>query len=311
VRTLNFNHLYYFWVVARLGGVSAASRELRLTQPTISAQIKQLEHALGEPLFLRTGREMTLTSTGQVVMRHAEEMFRLAESMIQTLKGRSVASGMSLAVGASDAVPKLIVRSILEPLRSLSPPVAFVCSEGRNEQLLAELGLNRLDLVITESLPVSAQPATVSAPLGESEIGLFAVPALAARYRRAFPSSLTGAPFVLPARGSALRDKLQAWFDESRIRPVVAAEADDRAMLNYLGQAGFGIIPAAAIIEEEITRQFGVERIGWCQGVRDEYYAVVSEHRRRHPAVSAVLASGRARFEALDGHNRNGPAAVP
>src|SRR5437899_219869 len=85
MRTLNFNHLYYFWVVARVGSITGASRELHLTQPTLSTQIKQLERELGAPLFARTGRQMVLTVTGQLVLRHAEQMFHACEELLDVI----------------------------------------------------------------------------------------------------------------------------------------------------------------------------------------------------------------------------------
>lgn len=302
MRTLNFNHLYYFWVVARLGSITAASRELHLTQPTLSTQIKHLESAMGEPLFTRTGREMVLTSAGQVVMRHAEEMFRIGENLMHALGTREEsAQPLTLLVGTAEAVPKLVVRAILDAARSSPRPVRLVCCEWRNDELLAELALQRLDLAITDApVPPSAQRATVNCFMGESAIGLYAAPALARRFRKGFPAELATAPFVLPARGTALREKLDGWFDANSIRPDIVAETEDRALLNYLGQAGYGIIPAAAVIGSEISRQFNVQRIGWARGVRDQYYAVAAEHKLKHPGVAAVFATARERFQVAE-----------
>jgi LysR family transcriptional activator of nhaA len=105
---------------------------------------------------------------------------------------------------------------------------------------------------------------------------------------------------VLPARGTALREKLDRWFEANEVRPEVVAEAEDRALLNYLGQAGYGAIPAAAVIGAEISRQFNVQLIGWARGVRDQYYAVAAEHKLKHPAVAAVFATARDSFQVTE-----------
>ncbi|MDH5576658.1 MAG: LysR family transcriptional regulator, partial [Nitrospirota bacterium] len=63
---LNYHHLHYFWVVAREGSIAKACEELRLAQPTISGQIRELEGMLGEKLFSRVGRGLVLTEVGHV-----------------------------------------------------------------------------------------------------------------------------------------------------------------------------------------------------------------------------------------------------
>ncbi len=299
MRTLNFNHLYYFWVVARSGSITGASRELHLTQPTLSTQIKHLERELGSPLFARSGRRLVLTVTGRTVMRHAEEMFRNCTELVESLNGHPRAETVSLVLGMSKTVPKLVARSVLDPLRDVKPAVRFVCRERRNELLLEELLSQRLDVMLTD-FPVhaSAERSTVSCVVGESDVALYAAPDLARRFPRGFPHSTDGAAFVLPPQGNALREQLDGWFNANEIRPDIIAEAEDRAMLNYLGQGGFGILPAAVIIEEEITRQFGVKRIGLVKGARERYYAVALEQRIKHPPVAAIFAAARERYSA-------------
>ena len=85
---LNYHHLLYFWTVARHGSVSAASEELRLAQPTVSGQLRILEDALGDRLFLRVGRRMVLTEVGRTVFRYADEIFTLGRELMDVVKGR-------------------------------------------------------------------------------------------------------------------------------------------------------------------------------------------------------------------------------
>jgi LysR family transcriptional activator of nhaA len=72
---LNYNHLHYFWMVAREGSIARASAQLKLTPPTISGQLRALEEAVGEKLFTRVGRHLVLTDIGRVVFRYADEIF--------------------------------------------------------------------------------------------------------------------------------------------------------------------------------------------------------------------------------------------
>src|SRR5512143_1499920 len=95
---LNYHHLLYFWTVAREGSIARATQRLHLTQPTISGQIKQLEDSLGERLFVRQGRRLVLTDTGQVVYRYAEEIFGLGQELQDVLAGRPTGRPIRLQV---------------------------------------------------------------------------------------------------------------------------------------------------------------------------------------------------------------------
>src|SRR5690349_13722346 len=134
---LNYHHLLYFWTVAREGGLVAAGRVLRLSHPTLSAQIHALEDQLGEKLFTKVGRKLELTEMGRVVYRYAEEIFALGREMVDTVRGRATGKPLRLDVGISDVLPKLIVHRLLEPALALDEPVRIVCHEDAYEKLLA------------------------------------------------------------------------------------------------------------------------------------------------------------------------------
>ena len=106
---LNYHHLLYFWMVAKEGSVTAAAAALRLSQPTISGQVKMLEEALGEKLFRRVGRHLELTEMGKVAYRYADEIFTLGREMQDLFAGRKVHHPEKLTVGVSDLLPKLVL----------------------------------------------------------------------------------------------------------------------------------------------------------------------------------------------------------
>src|SRR6185295_13731394 len=148
---LNYHHLLYFLTVARIGGVSRASEELRLTQATVSAQLKSLEQALGEKLFRKAGRRLTLTDTGKLVFRYADEIFSLGQEMMGTLKGRPEGRLARLTVGVADVMPKLVAYQLIEPELKLEDTYRIVCREGTNEELLPALAIHDIDVVLTDS----------------------------------------------------------------------------------------------------------------------------------------------------------------
>lgn len=295
--TLNYHHLLYFWVVAREGSISRACAELHLTQPTISAQLKRLERSLGEALFARVGRGLALTEAGRLVYGYAEEIFSLGRELRGAVKGRPRPQALRLAVGIVETLPKLVVYRILEPALRLPAGVTVVCKEGNAERLLADLAAHELDVVLADApVPSGARRRVFNHPLGDSALAFFAPDQDAARYRKDFPNSLHGAPFLLPAAATSARRLLDQWFAAHGIAPAVKGEFADSALLKVFGQAGFGLFAAPAVVQTEIERQYHVKCVGQAEAARARFYAISVERRLRHPAVTALADAARGRL---------------
>jgi LysR family transcriptional activator of nhaA len=291
---LNYHHLLYFWVVAREGGLVPAGKVLRLSHPTLSAQIHSLEDQLGEKLFTKVGRKLALTEMGGVVYRYAEEIFTLGREMVDTVKGRATGKPLRLAVGVADVVPKLVVRRLLQPALGLAEPVRLVCREAPHEELLADLALHTLDIVISDApVPAGSSIRAFHHLLGETGVSFFGTRPLAERYRRGFPRSLDGAPMLLPLESMDLRRSLNQWLDRNDIRPRVVAEFEDSALLKVFGAEGHGLFAAPTAVEAEIAAQYRVQLVGRAEDVRERYYAISIERRLKNPAVLAITSAAR------------------
>lgn len=290
---LNYHHLRYFWAVAREGSVTRAAVKLHISQPTVSAQIRELEEALGERLFTRTGRTLALTDVGRTVFRYADEIFGLGRELLDTVKGRPTGRPARLSVGIANVVPKLVAYRLIEPALHMPERVLLECVEDRPDRLLAELAVHTLDVVLNDS-PVGplVNIRAYSHLLGDCSVTVFGTPALA-RHAKGFPRSLDGAPFLLPTQNTALRRALDQWFDEQRIRPHVVGEFEDSALLKVFGQAGRGLFTAPTAIAEEVRRQYGVRSLGTIEPVRERFYAISVERRLKHPAVVAISEAAR------------------
>ncbi len=291
---LNYHHLYYFWTVARAGSIARASRELRLSQPTISNQIKTLESALDHRLFERQGRSLVLTDVGRTVLRYADDIFQTGRELMLALKGMPTRERIQFVVGVTDVIPKLVAERLLRSAVAAVPDLRLVCREGSLPQLMASLALHELDVVLADSpAPEGVKVRAFSHLLGESGATFLAAPKLA-HLRKGFPASLRGAPALLPAAGTALRRSLDRWFEARAVQPVVAGEFDDTALLKAFGARGLGFFAAPAVIEKEICAQFGVAPIGRTDDIRERFYAISVERRLRHPAVLAIAEAARA-----------------
>jgi LysR family transcriptional activator of nhaA len=297
VEWLNYHHLLYFWTVAKEGSVARAGEKLRLAQPTISGQLRQLEEALGEKLFTRRGRGLALTEVGQVVFRYAEEIFGLGRELQDVLKGRPPGRALRLVVGISDLVPKLLAYRVLQPVLAMAEPVQIVCDEDTPDRLLAGLAEHAVDVVLSDSaLPPGIAVKAYNHLLGTTSVTVFGAPRLAARHRKNFPASLDGAPFLLPMEGTSLRRSLEQWFEQEGIRPKLVGEFKDAALMNTFGQAGAGLFVSHTAIEEEIRDLYRVAPIGRIDSILERFYAISVERRLKHPAVVTISEAARERL---------------
>ncbi len=291
---LNYHHLHYFWVVAREGTIQQASQQLHVGQPAISTQLHQLELSLGQKLFRRRGRRLELTEAGRTVFRYAEQIFSLGREMTDLLNSGEVATGSKFIVGVADAMPKLMVRRLLEPALQLSSDLRLVCVEHDLATLLTDLGRQSLDLVLADSpLTPTGGIRAFNHLLGQSGVGLFGTPHLVARVRADFPASLDRVPLLLPGKNTALRRSLESWLESQNVSPLIRGEFDDKALLKAFGQTGEGLFPGTLAIADEICRQYEVDLAGELVGVVEHFYAISVERRIRHPAVLAISSSAK------------------
>lgn len=286
---LNFRHLYFFWMVAREGGVTRAAERLGLAVQTISMQIASLEQAIGKQLLEPQGRRLVPTEAGRVALSYCEQIFELGDQLQQALDEAETGK-MRLAVGISDSLPKLIAFRLLKATQQMDTRVHLVCMEDEFENLLADLALGKLDVVLTDrTVRAGGSLKVFSHLLGESDMKLFGVPRLARKYRRNFPASLQGAPLLLPTRNNALRGRIDAWLLEHKVRPEVVAEFEDNAMLNTFGRNGLGLFFAPSALAQDIEDQFGAVLVGDAPELREHFYAISNARKITHPAIEAIL----------------------
>ena len=294
MKWLNYNHLYYFWIVAREGSIARAAEELMVSQPTISIQIKELETSMGQRLFNRAGRGLQLTDAGRIAQSYAREIFSLGQEMTSALEHQPAGRSLKLSVGVLDVIPKVVVRQILDPALHLPEPVRLICREDKADRLLADLAARRTDVVLSDApIGTAVQVEGFNHLLGETGVSFFASKESASRLRKGFPKSLHGQPVLLPSDHTQVRRSLNHWFDSKRLHPVVAGEFDDSALMFWFGQSGVGAFPAPTVMERAIQREFGVKVIGEAADVRERFYAISMEPKLKHPAVVAICDAAR------------------
>ena len=290
---LNYHHLRYFWTVAKEGGLQPAAARLHVSPPSISAQIRELEEALDVKLFRRSGRRNVLTDAGQIALRHAEEIFGLGNDLVSALKQRPTERALKLHVGVADSLPKLVTYEILRPALEL-PAVHLVCREGKIDDLLAQLGAHRLDIVLADEPASSSVKFRVfNHRLGDSAVTFCAAPALAGRLRRGFPKSLGGAPALLPVENTPLRRALEGWFRARKVAPRVVAEFEDLALMKVMAAQEQGFVPVPSVVLREAVDRYGLREIGAAENCHVEIFAITAERKITHPVVTILTDHAR------------------
>ncbi|GGY50797.1 LysR family transcriptional regulator [Pseudoduganella albidiflava] len=293
---INFRHLYFFRVVAAEGSVTRAAERLGLAIQTISAQLAALEQSVGKQLLTQQGRRLVPTEAGRVALTYAEQIFELGDRMQEALN-EADAGRTRLTVGISDSLPKLIAYRLLRAAFNMKVPVKLVCVEREFESLLADLALHKLDVVLTDrSVRASASLRVYNHLLGESEMLVFGTKELVHRLGGNFPRNLNQAPMLLPTRNNALRGRIDEWLLKHDVRPEVVGEFEDNAMLTTFARDGLGLFFAPAGLEPDIQAQYGAVPAGAATELREQFYAISSERRIKHPAVEAIMAANTGLF---------------
>jgi LysR family transcriptional regulator, transcriptional activator of nhaA len=285
----NYKHLYYFWVVAKEGGISRAADKLDMAVQTVSAQVRELERSLGYALLKPAGRGLVLTEAGLATMKQADQIFQLGEALPARVRDAVSAPIVRLAVGICDGLPKLVVRRLIQPAM-VEPNLHLLCHEGSLNDLLGDLALHRLDVVLSDR-PAPANPniKLYSHSLGTSTIGWYGSAELVAAAGKDFPHSLGNVPLLLPTAHTAVRDRLDQWFEQRAIRPRVVGEFADSALLKTFGASGMGVFPAAEWVHDDLLTYYAVKRLGPCEGVSEQFFAIGTEKKVHHPLVQRLL----------------------
>lgn len=289
VGAFSYHHLYYFWVVAKEGGMSRAAAKLEVAVQTVSAQVRELERSLGHVLLKPAGRGLALTDAGLAAMRQADQIFQLGEQLPGAVRDAGSAPSMRLNVGVLDILPKLVVWRLLKPVVR-EPKLRLQCQVDEFEDLLGDLALHRFDLVLADrQAPANPNLKLYSHLVDESSLSWYAAGSLHAKAHRDFPKSLARVPVLLPTHHAALRGALDRWFERIGVRPRVVGEFEDSALLEAFGASGMGVFPAADLTHDDLVRQYQVQRVGRCEGVSEEFFAVGTEKRIAHPLVQRLM----------------------
>ena len=288
-QTFNYRHLYYFWIVAKEGGMARAAERLDMALPTISTQVRELEKSLGLSLLKAQGRNLVLTEAGVAAMREADQIFALGEGLVHRVREAVSGSSVRFNVGISDGIAKLAVHRLLAPVLG-EPRLRLLCHEGEFDQLLAELALHKLDAVLSDRpAPAKSELRVTSQLLASSPMAWYAPHNWAEAAREDFPHSLAKVPLLLPTRHCAARLRIDHWFERERVKPWIMGEFEDSALLMTFGAAGMGIFPAALSVDDDLLETHKLSNIATCPELQEEFHLIYTVRKVLHPLLLKLL----------------------
>lgn len=285
---LNFHHLFYFWRVAKDGNLTRAAEALHTSQSALSAQIRQLEDRLGEALFVRQGRRLVLTDTGQLVLSYAEDIFGLGREMLGRLQGRS--EGITrLRVGSVATLSRNYQENWISPLL-VDPTVVLTLESGLLEHLLERLLQHQLDVVLAnETVPTDPLRPLHCQFLGAQAISLVGPASRWAAHSLRVPEDLGGQDIALPGPRHALRAQFDALCAAAQVTPRLRAEVDDMAMLRLIARdSGWLAVVPEVVVQDEL-RSGVLVRVGQSTQLQECFYAITTPQRHRIGLLDQLL----------------------
>ena len=284
---INLKHLRYFWAVAHEGNLTRAAARLHVTQSAVSIQIKTLEEDLGTALFERRGKQLVLTEAGRIALDHADAIFDLADELVATLQEGSVGQRV-LRIGSVTTLSRNFQNGFVKPLLGRKD-VEIVIRSGLLRDLLRNLEAHQLDVVLATSSPTrDAATDWVAHAVAQQPVSLIGRPDLASP-KRSLEALLSEEFLVLPTVESSIRTGFDALVESLGIRPRIAAEVDDMAMLRLIAREhhGLAVVPPV-VVRDELANGVLVE-FEQLPNLHETFFAITSRRRFPNPLLAEVL----------------------
>lgn len=292
---LNYHHLRYFRAIATEGALTGAAVKLGVAQSSLSVQLKQLEESIGQPLFRRESKSLLLTEAGRIALDYAETIFRSGDEMISVLQNSPTNRRRVLRVGAVATLSRNFQLACLQPFIGRHD-VELVLRSGSLQELLRQLKAHTLDLVLS-NLPVRRDAETEwhSHLLEEQPVALVGEKPRGKRKFK-FPEDLETSPLLLPTLDSNLRASFDLVMEREGIRPVIAAEIDDMAMMRLLARDGAGIALVPPVVVAGELKRGQLAELYRFSDLKESFYAISPSRRVPNPLVEELLRKAKKRI---------------
>lgn len=288
MKWLNYHHLIYFKEIASLGSISKASEVLKVGQPALSSQLKNLEDYLGVTLFERKNRKLFLTEAGKVTLEYANKISSLGQELLQVIDDKAFTEKIHLSVGALDSIPKNLITDIVDFAHKKTGCFLSIF-ENSMDGLLRQLIAHQIEVIISDHELTSLENKKVfSKKILKRPLMAYATRSFS-KLKKNFPLSLEGEPCIVPTTHSKVRQDIEHYFYLNGVRPKFIAETQDTALQKLLAIKGDGVVFLPGFVTEDLIKDKKLIRIGELDEIFCEYYLIYGERLIANPALSLVI----------------------
>ncbi len=289
MKWINYHHLIYFKEIAAQGSISKASEILKVGQPALSSQLKNLEEYLGVQLFERRNRKLFLTESGKVTLEYAKKIGSLGQELIQVIDDKMFdEEKLNLSVGALDSIPKHLICDIVD-LAHKKTGCFLSIYEDSSDALLRQLLNHQIEVIISDHELHSLSGKNIfSKRIIKKPLQAYASPEFS-HLKKKFPYSLDGAPIIVPTEHSKIRGDIEHFFELKNIRPKMIAETQDTSLQKILAAKGDGVIFLPNFTTKELVQNRQLVKIGTMKDIYCEYYLIYSKRIIENPALDLIL----------------------
>lgn len=286
----NFHHLYYFFTVAETGSVSKAADQLHVSQPALSAQIKQLERYLKVKLFEREGKRLVLTAQGKSAQEYARAIFDTGREFIDNFQDRAHKGRLRIQIGVSNSVAKIFVSQLVRLIPQLSSTAYIVVHKDRPERLIEDLDNHALDLVLSDTPLIHLEGSMSSHLVAKIPIVFCAHPKLLNR-KDTLLKALKRLPIILPGGQSAIFNGVQEYFASNHVDAHIFAEVQDIDIVHRMVEDGQGMAPLnrMAILQAPSRDPLVIPPQRPIHHLHDTIYLLTKRRQFPHPLVNSII----------------------
>ena len=287
MRRLNYNQLYYFYIIASLGSIKDACEKLHLTQPTISGQLKALEEDLGYKLFDRKYRKLMLNDMGKLVFQKIEKVFRASEELTEAPPAVEEEQIHQLKIGILKTVPNIFVHSFYREIAK-GGNIRTLIKTGHLEEFIDLMKKDQLDIILSDAPYTCLKSHFKSINLGANSLCAVGVERFS-NLANNFPSSLNETPFLHYTADNPLREELEMFFNFNNINPEIVGQIDDINLLIQMVKEGHcvSIVPKESVSDE--LKESKLTNLGEIDSIHLNRWAIMSQHSQKKPYVTELL----------------------
>ncbi len=286
----NFHHLYYFYTIAKADSMSQAAKELRLSQPALSYQLKHLEEYLSIKLFERKGRKLILTEEGHSALSYAKQIFDTGKEFADGLRDRSQKGRIRIQIGVLNSIPKTFANALLKFILSSEPTAHVQLQEDNLERMTEKLKDHFLDLILADMpVQVSAEDEIHNHLIAKIPIVFCAHPSLVKKYKK-IPQDLNNAPMIFPTSDSRVFYSVQEYLATRNVTPKVVAEIQDVELAYQMAMDGLGIVPLNLSMALTAPKdKLAILNQRGKRNIHESIYIIVKKRKKNHPLVEKII----------------------